>query len=89
MDRLCWLIGHRDDVPWQERDRDYSPFVCHRCGGCEMDPDFRWSRHVVAFWGFRDWLSEIPCRVRNWWRPCPECGRRFDRHDYAVDHLPF
>jgi len=28
-------------------------------------------------------------RFLSWWRPCPDCGGRFGKHDDSVDHLPF
>lgn len=33
-------------------------------------------------------INELRRLFLEWWR-CPECGKRFGRHDERVAHLPF
>jgi hypothetical protein len=57
------------------------------------------SSFEVAFLGFelfiwfnfystydvRQWFQ----RKLAWWRPCPDCGQRFGKHDDKIEHIPF
>lgn len=44
--------------------------------------------NVRLYFG-RQWIGERIKGLINFWLPCPECGKRFGKHDDAVDHLPF
>jgi hypothetical protein len=87
MNWRCRLIGHKSGeyVRWV----NCWPYVCERCGASEMDEDFRESWHVDAW---RRFLYRAWCEYHKllaWLGPCPECGRRFGRHDPENEHIPF
>lgn len=83
---LCRAWGH--DV-----DRDalyyYNVAYCGRCA-CEVNEDCgarEWLK--VRLWRCREAIREAWERAVWRFRSCPDCGRRFGRHDDSVDHTPF
>lgn len=83
---LCVIWGHKLNA---EATYFYGIDHCDRC-----------RRDVAGQTGAREWLKVRLYFGRQWigerikgfvsfWLPCPECGKRFGKHDDAVDHLPF
>ena len=33
--------------------------------------------------------NDMRFKIKKWWGPCVDCGKRFGRHDYRKLHLPF
>jgi hypothetical protein len=62
----CWWHGHEHNP--------YDPGSCLRCG----------EQHDYEF-GFRDRIMRRVrhpmWRLRKWIGKCPDCGKRFNRHD--------
>jgi len=80
---LCKIIGHKLDPVAL----DYGIAHCERC---QRELEFyQPSRLEVWRSNIRYWLSEQYEELWRWWRPCPDCKRRFGRHDEAIDHIPF
>lgn len=85
---VCSLLGHKDSDP----EAIYDPFVCKRCGDSDYDnhydDDFDpW--HIRLYYRMKWRAKNKRDRFVGWFRRCPDCGRRFGRHDESVDHLPF
>jgi hypothetical protein len=76
----CWLFGHVWFGNWQE-----NVVWCVWCGHVwDADPNFRHIRRSTEWSGvywdlvFKGKIYRM--RWRQWWWPCPDCGRRFRRH---------
>lgn len=83
MTRLLYkYLGHVRDPIAEEH--GYS--LCRDCGDYLGEHDrIRWERLHALKWEI---LYHLP-RFRAWRMPCPDCGKRFGRHDPNVDHMPF
>jgi len=42
---------------------------------------------TICFRAYTWW--ETRRRIVTWWRPCPDCGMKFGKHNESVDHPPF
>lgn len=86
MKTACKILGHRLDV---DSSYYYGLDICTRCQeefiGQPLHVEYMKVRAVVASRVLRDWalwLSSLP-------KKCPDCGKRWGRHDDSQDHLPF
>lgn len=82
----CRLMGHRLDP---EASYYYAIDHCTRCD-CEVQIGMlkveRIKVRIAIEWQFaKEWVSSFLARFR----PCPECGKKWGRHDATIDHLPF
>lgn len=94
MNILCKLLGHRID--WPDAPHDYRIAQCTRCGVSRAEPygdepftEFEWHGVLVPFFWMRRKSVAAKDTVKQFFTPCSDCGRRFNRHDQSVDHLPF
>jgi hypothetical protein len=75
---ICWWSGHERCQSAAIHDH------CCQCGVYIPDtyPDLGMRVRL------QDWLRNKRQLFREWLR-CPDCGRRFGRHDDSMEHLPF
>jgi hypothetical protein len=91
---LCKIFGHKID--WPQAPFDYRIAQCKRCGVTRAEQygeePFTAVEHHGIFtpliW-LRSKSVEMKDRIKQFFAPCSDCGRRFNRHDNSIDHLPF
>lgn len=77
----CWWHGHNT------ADQYGFPNECMHCDAVVHEAESVMGRiHRIRWWW---WYSRPAWLRREWWKPCPECGKRFGRHNLDVDHTPF
>lgn len=85
---ICFLIGHRYDKFALDNGVEY----CTRCkyednALCDSLPEMA---RILRWWFIHATrIRNMIDRARHWIRRCPDCGRRFNRCDETVDHVPF
>jgi endogenous inhibitor of DNA gyrase (YacG/DUF329 family) len=76
----CRWFGHdiRNDYPYQ--------YYCPYCNTyVEYDEFVRGGYINRLVYNIKAW-----CKFKiNWFNKCPDCGKRFGRHDENYQHLPF
>lgn len=82
---LCILIGHQ----WSHPAMRHGILECDRCKLYDP-PGTRLPFSIPSWVSFQRWKIRYELRrLRNWIRPCSECGRRFGKHDNNEHDLPF
>lgn len=84
----CRLFGHAWD---HDASRYYSVYHCNRCGYVAQDHFDDGYLPRIKLWLLFRWhdVGDWARRKFHGFFPCPECGRRFGKHDTNVDHIPF
>jgi len=88
MNLLCRLSGHK--IAWTKSYRtnryhewhEVSRWHCTRCDASD-------ETSILNDGTLPEFFRQIRQRIRNFFHPCADCGKRFGRHDKTVDHLPF
>lgn len=76
----CWWFGHHSAAPYGYPDE------CIHCDTVIHPQDTEGFRNQLLNWRFYHWPRWL---TRSWYQRCPECGRRFGRHDDNKEHIPF
>jgi hypothetical protein len=91
---LCRIFGHKID--WPDAPFDYRIAQCKRCGVARAEQYGEEPFTNTECWGVFYpfvWLKykSVSAKdyIRQFFSPCSDCGRRFNRHDNSIDHLPF
>lgn len=83
MEILCKIIGHK----YCDIAARHGYDICASCGK-DLDMNDRTRMQVSRVYLRYRW-NDLKWSVQKYFRPCCDCGRRFNRHDPNVDCLPF
>jgi hypothetical protein len=87
---LCKLIGHKIEYPMAPDD-----YRLTQCKRCHLSKHEAYGDEPLRSWPseIRYWTANLRRKIKDWLRnffkPCCDCGKRFGAHDKTVDHLPF
>lgn len=74
----CLLLGHNLDPEVEER---HGITYCRRCGADDSESQESLIDQWDWYWELRERVQSAKWVVQAWLAPCPDCGRRFGRHD--------
>lgn len=86
---ICQLKGHETNA--------FDGYNCERCEAAyDGSPAWGGSLWWRLTWRVRGVLGLPPFtyrstlwHLRQWIKPCVDCGKRFGRHDETKEHIPF
>ena len=71
----CWWSGH-------DLNNKYIGWICRRCNK-SLEYDDMVNGCIIQ--KINRWIFH----KKQWFKSCPDCGKRFNRHDKNFNHIPF